>query len=182
RALQTVEARKTRVPAYYANWTRWLPIMQAYEARAPKYFATPCVQAIFALNASLRDILDDGMEAVFAAHERTAAKVRAAVDSWGLKTVAAEPALCSNAMTAVWLPESIQAADLLPKLKARGVVAAGGILAGHAHRYFRLGHMGVSATRDNGFVDATLAAAAAALEECGHPVAQSGRSSPPPRL
>ncbi|KAJ2699512.1 hypothetical protein H4R19_005533 [Coemansia spiralis] len=179
RALKTVETRKTRVPAYYVNWTRWLPIMRAYEARAPKYFATPCVQAIFALHTSLRDILADGMEAVFAAHERTAAKVRAAVDSWGLKTVAAEPALCSNAMTAVWLPESIQAADLLPKLKARGVVAAGGILAGHAHRYFRLGHMGISATRDNGNVDKTLAAAAAALEECGHPATQSGRSSPP---
>ncbi|KAJ1734029.1 hypothetical protein LPJ61_001276 [Coemansia biformis] len=179
RALRVVETRKTRVAAYYASWARWLPVMRAYEARAPKYFATPCVQAIFALHTSLRDILADGMEAVFDAHERTAAKVRAAVDSWGLKTVAAEPALCSNAMTAIWLPEGVQAADLLPKLKARGVVAAGGILAGLAHRYFRLGHMGISATRDNGNVDKTLAAAAAALEECGLVLKPTGRSSPP---
>ncbi|KAJ2782315.1 hypothetical protein H4R18_002344 [Coemansia javaensis] len=187
RALDVVAARKTRVPAYYASWARWLPVMRSYEARAPKYFATPCVQAIFALNESLRGILADGIELVFAAHERTAARVRAAVAAWGLKTVAAEPALCSNAMTAVWLPESIAAADLLPRLRARGIVAAGGILAGHAHRYFRLGHMGISATRPNGNVDAMLAAAAAALEECGHQIpssstsssSSSGRASPP---
>ncbi|KAJ2625555.1 hypothetical protein H4R22_004968, partial [Coemansia sp. RSA 1290] len=110
---------------------------------------------------------------------RTAARVRSAVHKWGLETVAAAPELCSNAMTAVWLPASIQAADLLPKLKARGVVAAGGILAGQAHRYFRLGHMGISATRDNGYVDAMLKAAAEALEECGHLAPAAGRSTPP---
>ncbi|KAJ2079163.1 hypothetical protein H4R24_003967 [Coemansia sp. RSA 988] len=179
KALSVLANRKTRVPAYYVNWNRWLPIMQSYEARAPKYFATPCVQAIFALNTSLTEILSStSMEQVFAAHEKTAARVRAAVDEWGLSTVAMSPELCSNAMTAVWLPETIKAADLLPRLKARGVVAAGGILSGKAHRYFRLGHMGISATRDNGFVDATLKAVAEALEECGHSVG-AGRSSPP---
>ncbi|KAJ2844343.1 hypothetical protein IWW36_005225 [Coemansia brasiliensis] len=180
KALGVLKARQTPVPAYYINWNRWLPIMKSYEDRAAKYFATPCVQAIFALNTSLKEMLSDGgMESVFAAHERTAARVRSAVHKWGLETVAAAPELCSNAMTAVWLPASIQAADLLPKLKARGVVAAGGILAGQAHRYFRLGHMGISATRDNGNVDAMLKAAAEALEECGHSVATAGRSTPP---
>ncbi|KAJ2616687.1 hypothetical protein H4S08_000689 [Coemansia sp. RSA 1365] len=178
KALSVLTARKTRVPAYYVNWNRWLPIMKSYEARAPKYFATPCVQAIFALNTSLTEILSSSMEKVFAAHEQTAARVRAAVDKWQLSTVATAPELCSNAMTAVWLPETIKAADLLPKLKARGVVAAGGILPGKAHRYFRLGHMGISATKDNGFVDATLRAVAEALEECGHG-ATIGSSSPP---
>ncbi|KAJ1760769.1 hypothetical protein LPJ77_003702 [Coemansia sp. RSA 2523] len=176
KALGVLEARTTPVPAYYVNWKRWLPIMKSYEARAVKYFATPCVQAIFALNTSLKEMLPAGMEPVFAAHERTAAQVRAAVAAWGLETVAAEPELCSNAMTAVWLPENIQAADLLPKLKARGIVAAGGILAGHAHRYFRLGHMGISATSDNGYVETMLKAATEALDECGH---SAGRSTPP---
>ncbi|KAI9501358.1 pyridoxal phosphate-dependent transferase [Coemansia spiralis] len=178
RALGVLEARKSPVPAYYASWARWLPIMRSYEDRAVKYFATPCVQTVFALHTSLTEMLKDGMEPVFAAHERTSARVKAAVAAWGLKTVAV-PEASATAMTAVWLPESIQAADLLPKLKARGVVAAGGILAGQAHRYFRLGHMGITATQDNGYVDTMLKAVAEALEECGHVAAVSGRSTPP---
>ncbi|KAJ2722728.1 hypothetical protein GGI07_003134 [Coemansia sp. Benny D115] len=184
RALGVLAARKTPVPAYYVNWNRWLPIMRSYEERAVKYFATPCVQTIFALNTSLKEMLgnEGGMEGVFAAHERTSAKVKAAVASWGLKTVAVSPEVSATAMTAIWLPESIQAADLLPKLKARGVVAAGGILAGQAHRYFRLGHMGITATQDNGYVDIMLKAAAEALEECGHAIAPASGRSTPPRL
>ncbi|KAI8322718.1 PLP-dependent transferase [Martensiomyces pterosporus] len=183
KALGVLASRKTPVPAYYVNWNRWLPIMKSYEERQVKYFATPCVQTIFALNTSLKELLSNGgMESVFEAHERTSARVKAAVASWGLKTVAASEDVSANAMTAVWLPESIQAADLLPKLKARGVVAAGGILAGKAHRYFRLGHMGITATQDNGFVDIMLKAAAEALEECGHVIAPASGRSTPPRL
>ncbi|KAJ1882571.1 hypothetical protein LPJ66_011134, partial [Kickxella alabastrina] len=170
RALATMSSRATPVPAYYVSWARWLPIMRSYEDRAVKYFATPCVQTIFALNTSLKEILanDGGMEGVFVAHERTSERVKGAVEAWGLRTVAVSKEAAATAMTAVWLPEGIQAADLLPKLKARGVVAAGGILAGLAHRYFRLGHMGITATQDNGYVDVMLAAVAGALEECGH--------------
>ncbi|KAJ1943337.1 hypothetical protein GGF37_002696 [Kickxella alabastrina] len=181
RALATMSSRATPVPAYYVSWARWLPIMRSYEDRAVKYFATPCVQTIFALNTSLKEILanDGGMEGVFVAHERTSERVKGAVEAWGLRTVAVSREAAATAMTAVWLPEGIQAADLLPKLKARGVVAAGGILAGLAHRYFRLGHMGITATQDNGYVDVMLAAVAGALEECGHSVEQKNA---PPRL
>ncbi|KAJ2629098.1 hypothetical protein H4R22_003519, partial [Coemansia sp. RSA 1290] len=60
KALGVLKARQTPVPAYYVNWNRWLPIMKSYEDRAVKYFATPCVQAIFALNTSLKEMLGDG--------------------------------------------------------------------------------------------------------------------------
>ncbi|KAJ2516335.1 hypothetical protein H4217_004649 [Coemansia sp. RSA 1939] len=187
KALGVLAARQTPVPAYYASWKRWLPIMQSYESRAVKYFATPCVQTVFALNTSLKEMLatggsGGGMEAVFAAHEATSARVKAAVAALGLKTVAVSPETSATAMTAVWLPESIQAADLLPKLKARGVIAAAGILPGQAQRYFRLGHMGITATQPaNGYVDTMLKAVTDALEECGYSAASSssGRSSPP---
>ncbi|KAJ2388905.1 hypothetical protein GGI23_005951, partial [Coemansia sp. RSA 2559] len=180
KALGVLKARKTPVAAYYVNWNRWLPVMRSYEDRAVKYFATPCVQTIFALNVALKEMLaNGGMEAVFAAHEKTSARVKAAVAAWGLKTVAVAPEVSATAMTAIWLPESIQAADLLPKLKARGVVAAAGILTGHAQRYFRLGHMGITATQSsNGYVDTMLKAVGDSLEECGH----SAAPATPPRL
>lgn len=40
RAIKITNARSTPVSSYYINWQRWQPIMQAYEAGQPKYFAT----------------------------------------------------------------------------------------------------------------------------------------------
>ncbi|KAH9458953.1 hypothetical protein Pst134EA_019105 [Puccinia striiformis f. sp. tritici] len=41
RALKTLETRKTPISTYYASWKKWLPIMKAYQAGSPAYFATP---------------------------------------------------------------------------------------------------------------------------------------------
>ena len=40
RAIEVTNSRDTPVSSYYINWQRWGPIMQAYEAGNPKYFAT----------------------------------------------------------------------------------------------------------------------------------------------
>lgn len=39
--------------SYYASWSKWLPIMRAYEEGRPAYFATPPVNLIYAFRASL---------------------------------------------------------------------------------------------------------------------------------
>ncbi|KAJ1920456.1 hypothetical protein H4219_001293 [Mycoemilia scoparia] len=169
KALGVLKTRKTPVPAYYINWNRWLPVMQAYENLTPSYFATPCVQTIFALHASLKQITAMGMESYFARHRETAQKVRAAVKSWGLKTVAQSPEITSHAMTAIWLPENVTLPDLLPRLAARGVVTAGGIHKEIAKKYFRIGHMGISATENNRqYIEKTLKAVEESLEEAGY--------------
>jgi alanine-glyoxylate transaminase / serine-glyoxylate transaminase / serine-pyruvate transaminase len=41
KALKVFETRKAKVTSYYASWKKWLPIMKAYEAGNPSYFATP---------------------------------------------------------------------------------------------------------------------------------------------
>ncbi|RPJ37221.1 MAG: alanine--glyoxylate aminotransferase family protein, partial [Chloroflexi bacterium] len=66
RAMEAFQARKTPVMSYYADWTNWLPVMQAYEARKPGYFGTPAVNLVFALNVSLGQILAEGLDARFA--------------------------------------------------------------------------------------------------------------------
>jgi hypothetical protein len=38
---QVAETRKTKPTSYFASWQKWLPIMKAYEAGNPSYFATP---------------------------------------------------------------------------------------------------------------------------------------------
>lgn len=56
RALGVWEARRARgvrEGSYYAGWSRWLPIMHAYEEGKAAYFATPPVNLVYALHASL---------------------------------------------------------------------------------------------------------------------------------
>jgi alanine-glyoxylate transaminase/serine-glyoxylate transaminase/serine-pyruvate transaminase len=38
RAMSAFRGRKTPVSNYYADWNNWLPIMEAYESRKPRYF------------------------------------------------------------------------------------------------------------------------------------------------
>ncbi|MGD2143859.1 MAG: aminotransferase class V-fold PLP-dependent enzyme, partial [Anaerolineae bacterium] len=83
RALEAFRARETPVGNYYSDWSKWVPIMQAYEACEPSYFGTPPVNLIWALNVSLGQILEEGMEARFERHRRMSTAVKAAVTALG---------------------------------------------------------------------------------------------------
>lgn len=78
RALKVVETRKTPIPAYFASYKRWLPVMQGYEKGTPAYFATPSVNLIYALEASLKNIVEGpvSLEDRFKMHKQAAAKFR----------------------------------------------------------------------------------------------------------
>jgi hypothetical protein len=41
RAVETFKNRKAKATSYFANWKKWLPIMEAYEKGNAAYFATP---------------------------------------------------------------------------------------------------------------------------------------------
>jgi len=169
RAIQAFKNRKTPVANYYANWTRWLPIMNAYEARKPSYFATPAVQNVYALHVSLKQIVAQGIEKRFAVHKEASAKAKKFIHDLGLTLVPTSLEHAANGMSAVYYPEGVVATDLLPKLAAHGIVAAGGLHVEIAPKYFRIGHMGISVTEpERGHLDATLNALKASLAECGY--------------
>ncbi len=70
---------------------------------------TPATQLIRGLRASLDLIFAEGLENVLARHHRLAGGVRAAVDAWGLKLVAKEPKWHSDTVSAIYVPEGIDA-------------------------------------------------------------------------
>ena len=144
--------------------------MQNYEARKPSYFATPSPQLIRALHTSLTQILSSPLANRFAAHRAASQKVKAFIASLGLRQLAADPANQANGMTAFYLPDGMTAADLLPKLAARGVVLAGGLHREIEGKYVRMGHMGVSVMEDEkrGDVAKTLDALKEGLTEAGY--------------
>lgn len=48
-------------------------------------------------------------------------------------------------MTAIYFPEGLSAADIVPRTLERGIVVAGGLHKDIKDKYFRIGHMGISA-------------------------------------
>ena len=142
RALEVFQGRKTPVASYYADWALWLPIMQAYQARKPAYFATPAVSLVTALNESLRQIKVEGMEVRWARHARLSAAFKAGVEALGICQVPVNEGVRATTLTTMYYPDGVDS-TLLGRISAAGVVVAGGLHPAIASRSFRVGHMGV---------------------------------------
>jgi len=147
RALEAFRSRKAPVGNYYADWTEWLPIMQAYEARRPAYFGTPPVNLLWALNVSLGQVLDEGLEARFARHRRLSAAFKAAITALGMKQVPVSADKMAATLTAPYYPEGVTGA-LLGHVNQAGAILAGGLHPAIKERYFRIGHMGAVSASD----------------------------------
>lgn len=168
RAMAAFNERKTPVLNYYADWSNWLPVMQAYEGRKTAYFGTPAVNLIFALNVSLGQILAEGMDARFARHGRISRAVKAAVSALGLGQVPARPEIAAHTMTAPRFPTGVAGPAFLTSAAQSGVTLAGGLHPAIRAEYFRIGHMGAVTGGDvlavMGAVEAALAASGYAFQ------------------
>ncbi len=123
---------------------------------------TPPVNLYFALEASLEMMQKEGLEAIFARHERHRRATTAAMKAIGLPLYAAE-GHGSPAITAV-APAGLDAEVLRKKVKDRyDILLAGGQdhLKG---KVFRIGHLGFVCDRD---VLTAVAAIEASLQELG---------------
>ncbi|KIL65543.1 hypothetical protein M378DRAFT_76739, partial [Amanita muscaria Koide BX008] len=169
RALGVYKSRKVPVSSYYASWKNWLPIMEAYEANRPAYFATPPVNLIYAYRTSLELILNKpGLSLVqrFEKHKKTTEKIGQEMQRLGLKFVAEKKEDRANGMTALYLPEGITAGELLASLSKKGIVATGGVHKDIKDKYFRIGHMGVTVVdEERGDVDKLITSLREALVE-----------------
>lgn len=164
-ALAAFQARKTPVSNYYADWTHWLPVMKAYEARKAAYFGTPAVNLVYALNVSLGQILEEGLANRFARQAALSQAMKQGISALGLAQVPLEPEMAANTMTAPYYPKGIDSAAFLAQASSAGVILAGGLLPAIRAQYFRIGHMGAVQTGD---VLATLGAIETALMKCGY--------------
>ena len=164
RAMKAFHDRKSPVSNYYADFTNWLPIMQAYQARKPAYFGTPPVNTILALEVSLGQLLAEGMQARFARHAKMGAAFRSATKALGLDIVPLHDEIASDTLTAVYYPEGVDA-SVLGQIKKRGVILAGGLHPEIKTKYFRIGHMG---SVDQSDLLGTIGAIEAGLQAVGY--------------
>ncbi len=147
RALAARRAKKAPVASLYLDLLEWLPIMESYERGAPQYFATPPTNLVLALDVSLGQLVTEGMEARVARHARQAAGFRAACRALGLAMLPARDAIAANTLSAFYYPSGVDAA-LVGRVRAEGIVMAGGLHPDAKAKYFRVGHMGVMTAAD----------------------------------
>lgn len=165
RAMDAFRKRKSPVANYYADWTNWLPVMEAYEARKPAYFGTPAVNLVFALNVSLAQILEEGLEKRIARHLALSQACKAAMSALGLAQVPLDSRFAAHTMTAPRYPQGLNCPDFLARVSRAGAVLAGGLLPSIRTEYFRIGHMGAVSLGD---ILATVGAIETGLAECGY--------------
>ena len=103
---------------------------------------TPSTNLLYALSEALDMILDQGLPAVFARHQRWAEGVRAAVTAWGLPIQCADPAVYSPVLTGVITPVGVDADALRALIHQRFDLSLGTGLGRVKGRMFRIGHLG----------------------------------------
>jgi alanine-glyoxylate transaminase / serine-glyoxylate transaminase / serine-pyruvate transaminase len=154
-------AESARLPRAFWEWSE---IIAANENGFFPY--TPATNMLQGLKVAL-DLLDEeGLENVFARHDRAAEATRRAVAHWGYETQCADPARHSSSLTAVRLPEGHSAGALRAAILKRSNMSLGNGLGQLADKVFRIGHLG-----DFNFVSVTgtLAGVEMGLAECGIP-------------
>ena len=148
--------------------------MQNYEAKKASYFATPPPQLIHALHTALTQLLSRPLSERFAEHHKTSQRIKSAITSMGLRQLASQPENQANGMTAIYLPDNVNAPDLLSNLLRKGVIFAGGLHKEIATKYIRFGHMGVSVMDPNRQdINHALEALTTGLLDLGYTVAGS---------
>jgi len=131
-------AATARLPRSYWDWEEMIA------SNKDGYFPyTPATNLLYGLREALRILLEEeGLDQVFARHQRHAEATRRAVRAWGLEILAKNPAEYSASLTAVMMPEGHNADRLRKIILEKFDLSLGTGLTKLAGRVFRIGHLG----------------------------------------
>lgn len=134
-------ARGNPAPRFYWDWGR-----RAGSLPYQKFCGTAPLPMLFALEAGLKLMFDEGVDAVMARHRRLAAAVHAAVQAWSregaLDFFCPVPAARSVSVTAVRAAPGIDPDAIRKRAREQFQVSIAGGLGPLAGRVFRIGHLG----------------------------------------
>lgn len=132
RASQTAGLGKS-----YWSWSHMLP------ANKNGFFPyTPATNLLYGLAEAIDMLHEEGLDYVFARHERHGEATRRAVRAWGLEIFCREPQHYSGSLTAVLMPEGHSADDLRKVIAENFNMSLGSGLGKTANKLFRVGHLG----------------------------------------
>ena len=103
---------------------------------------TPATNLLYGLAEAIDMLHEEGLDAVFARHDRHAAATRRAVQAWGLEVLCQEPRDFSSSLTAVLLPDGHDADAFRAAVLQKFNMSLGNGLSKLAGKVFRIGHLG----------------------------------------
>ncbi len=103
---------------------------------------TPATNLLYGLRESLEMLREEGLQNVFARHQRHGEATRRAVRAWGLEIVCADPKEYSGSATAVFTPAGYSADELRKVILEQFNMPLGAGLGKLQGKVFRIGHLG----------------------------------------
>lgn len=153
------EAYKTaKLPRYYLDLGKY----RKATAKNTTPF-TPPVNLMVALHTTLRMMQAEGLESLFARHQRLMNATRAAIKGLNLPLFAAD-SVASPAITAV-APEGVESDQIRAIMKKQFDIALAGGQDHLTNKIFRIGHLGFVCDRD---ILSAIASLEVALRELGY--------------
>jgi alanine-glyoxylate transaminase/serine-glyoxylate transaminase/serine-pyruvate transaminase len=103
---------------------------------------TPATQMLHGLAVGIDMLHEEGLDNVFARHDRLAEATRRAVKAWGLENLNKNAAQYSPTITAILLPEGHDADKFRATALELFNISYGASFGQYAGKYFRIGHLG----------------------------------------
>jgi alanine-glyoxylate transaminase/serine-glyoxylate transaminase/serine-pyruvate transaminase len=146
-------SQSAKLPRSYWSWDEMLaPNKNGF------FPYTPATNLLYGLREALKMLLDEeGLDKVFARHQRHAEATRRAVNAWGLEILCQNPAEYSGVLTAVLMPAGHSEVAFRKVVLERFNMSLGSGLGKIADKVFRIGHLGH-------FNDLTLAGTLSGVE------------------
>jgi len=135
KALEAGKAAK--LPKSYWAWDEMLT-----NGRNGYFPYTPATNLLYGLREAIVMLEEEGLENVFARHQRHAEATRRAVRAWGLEVLALDPRETSGSLTAVLVPAGHDADRVRKVILETFDMSLGTGLGKLAGKVFRIGHLG----------------------------------------
>ncbi len=130
-------AKGATLPRSYWAWDEMLA-----SGKSGYFPYTPATNLLYGLREALAMLEEEGLDNVFARHQRHAEATRRAVRAWGLEVLATNPAEYSASLTAVLLPAGHDADRVRKIVLETFDMSLGTGLGKLAGKVFRIGHLG----------------------------------------
>ena len=136
---------------------------------------TPATNLLYGLNEAVDMLHEEGLENVFARHNRHGTAARAAVRTWGLEVLCASQGQESGVLTAVKMPDGYSADAFRSSTLEHFDISLGNGLSKIADKVFRVGHLG---DFNDLMLVATLAGVEMGLKKANIPHKEGGVQTP----
>jgi alanine-glyoxylate transaminase / serine-glyoxylate transaminase / serine-pyruvate transaminase len=135
---KAIKASKvSKFPKLFWSWEEMIP-----HNKNGFFPYTPGTNLLYGLDAAIDMLNEEGLDNVFARHDRHAEATRRAVRAWGLEILCRVPEHYSSSLTAVLVPEGHNADEFRSRVLDAFDMSLGTGLTKLQGKVFRIGHLG----------------------------------------